>query len=43
MNKNITIVGCGNIGSRHSQGLMKLPFDIIIDVVEPSFRCLKSI
>lgn len=38
MNKNIAIIGCGNIGSRHLQGLMKLPFDITIDVVEPSLE-----
>jgi hypothetical protein len=36
MKKNITLVGCGNIGSRHLQALVKLPFDVDIHVVEKS-------
>ena len=36
MKKNIILVGCGNIGSRHLQALVKLPFNIDIHVVEKS-------
>ncbi|HXV45761.1 MAG TPA: hypothetical protein VD736_03720 [Nitrososphaera sp.] len=34
--KTITIVGCGNVGSRHLQAIAKLPFPVSIDVVEPN-------
>jgi len=36
MTKKFTLVGCGNIGSRHLQALAKLPFDIDVKIVEPS-------
>jgi hypothetical protein len=32
----IAVVGCGQLGSRHLQSLVKLPHPIWIDVVEPS-------
>ena len=32
--KHNVIVGCGNIGSRHLQGIAKLPYDLTIEVVE---------
>lgn len=35
MTKVITLVGCGNIGSRHLQSLALLPFETKIQVVEP--------
>jgi len=34
--KKITLIGCGNVGSRHLQALAKLPFDIDVNIVEPS-------
>lgn len=34
--KTITIVGCGNVGSRHLQAIAKLPLPVSVDVVEPS-------
>lgn len=34
--KTITIIGCGNIGSRHLQAIAKLPVPVCVDVVEPS-------
>lgn len=34
--KTITIVGCGNIGSRHLQAITKLPLSISVDIVEPN-------
>lgn len=30
------LVGCGNIGSRHLQALVKLPFETKIEVIEPN-------
>ena len=36
MTKKIILVGCGNIGSRHLQALMKFQENISIDIVEPS-------
>jgi predicted dehydrogenase len=36
MKKNIFLVGCGNIGSRHLQALVKLPFKVDIHIVEKS-------
>ena len=38
MTKNIVLVGCGNIGSRHIQALTKLPFKITLHLVEPSLE-----
>jgi|SaaInlStandDraft_2_1057019.scaffolds.fasta_scaffold16125_2 hypothetical protein len=38
--KKITLVGCGNIGSRHLQGLCKLN-NFEIDIVEPSMHSRK--
>ena len=37
----IAIIGCGQIGSRHLQGLMKLEFPILIDVVDSSEEAIK--
>jgi len=34
MKKNIILVGCGNIGSRHLQALVKLPLIVNIHIVE---------
>ena len=34
--KSIVIVGCGNVGSRHLQAVVKLPYELRIDVVEMS-------
>jgi len=34
--KNIIIVGCGNVGSRHLQAIVKLPRELTIEVVEIS-------
>ena len=36
LTKKFTLVGCGNVGSRHLQALAKLPFDIDVKIVEPS-------
>lgn len=36
MTKNLVLVGCGNVGSRHLQAVAKLPYDIVIDIVEPN-------
>ncbi len=36
LKKNIILVGCGNIGSRHLQALVRLPFTVDIHVVEKS-------
>lgn len=41
MKKKITLVGCGNIGSRHLQALIKLHDKIIINVVEPRSEAQK--
>lgn len=30
------LVGCGNIGSRHLQALVKLPFETKIEIIEPN-------
>lgn len=34
--KNICLVGCGNVGSRHLQAIAKLPFSTDVEIVEPS-------
>lgn len=34
--KRIVLVGCGNIGSRHLQALVKLPFEAEIEIIEPN-------
>jgi len=36
MKKEIVLVGSGNIGSRHLQGITQLPFDVSVNVVEPN-------
>lgn len=36
MKKKILLVGCGNIGSRHLQALVKAPYEIEVEVVDPS-------
>lgn len=41
MNKKIAIIGCGQLGSRHLQALMKLRFPVDIEVVEPSIESAK--
>lgn len=39
--KKILLVGCGQLGSRHLQGLTKIPFESTIDVVEPNIDAIK--
>lgn len=39
--KNICIVGAGNIGSRHLQGLKKVNFPLSIEIVDPSLKSLR--
>jgi hypothetical protein len=41
MIKNILVIGCGNIGSRHIQALAKLPFDTHIEIVDPNLNSHK--
>ncbi len=41
MKKRILLVGCGNIGSRHLQGLVKLEDSVIINIVEPKNEAKK--
>jgi predicted dehydrogenase len=36
LKKKILLVGCGNIGSRHLQALVKLPNEIEIEIIEPN-------
>jgi hypothetical protein len=38
MFKKILIIGCGNIGSRHLQAILKLKNNIIIEIVEPNLN-----
>lgn len=40
--KNICIIGAGNIGSRHLQGLKKTGFPLSITVIDPSLESLKT-
>jgi hypothetical protein len=35
MTHRILLVGCGNVGSRHLQALVKIPFPLKIDIIEP--------
>ena len=42
LKKNITLVGCGNIGSRHLQALIKLQDMVVINVVEPRRNAQKT-
>lgn len=39
--QQITLVGCGNVGSRHLQALAKLQDDLLVDIVEPSEEACK--
>ena len=39
--KKITLVGCGNIGSRHLQALVKLPFETEIQIIDPNENSIK--
>jgi len=41
MQKKITLIGCGNIGKRHLQAISKLPFTILLDIVEPNLSAQK--
>jgi predicted dehydrogenase len=41
MQKKITLIGCGNIGKRHLQAISKLPFPILLDIVEPNLNAQK--
>lgn len=34
--KHVALIGCGNIGSRHLQGLLKINQPIQIDIIEPN-------
>ena len=36
--KKICLIGCGNIGSRHLQGLVKTSFPIDIKIIEPFLK-----
>ena len=36
LTKKILLVGCGNIGSRHLQALVKIPYETEIDIIEPN-------
>ncbi len=40
-NRKITLVGCGNIGSRHLQAIVKLKDTITIEIVEPDLKAQK--
>lgn len=42
MKKNIILVGCGNIGSRHLQALIKLQDKVVINIVEPQIKAQKT-
>ncbi len=37
-NKKIILIGCGNIGSRHLQAIVKLKDSISIEIVEPNHK-----
>ena len=39
--KNIVLVGCGGIGSRHLQGLSQIKREVNISVVDPSNESIK--
>ena len=39
--KKICLIGCGNIGSRHLQGLVKTSFPMDIQIIEPSSESQK--
>ena len=41
MVKNLVVIGCGNIGSRHLQALTKLPFNIHVEIVDPDLNSHK--
>ena len=36
--KKIVLVGCGNIGSRHLQAIVKLKNSISIQIIEPDLK-----
>lgn len=36
MTFRVLLVGCGNVGSRHLQALVKVPYDLQIDIIEPN-------
>tara|TARA_B110000438_G_scaffold1234_1_gene1195 strand:- start:1693 stop:2661 length:969 start_codon:yes stop_codon:yes gene_type:complete len=38
MFKKILIIGCGNIGSRHLQAILKLKNKVIIEIIEPDLN-----
>ena len=38
ISKKIILVGCGNIGSRHLQAVVKLKNNISIEIVEPNIK-----
>ena len=38
--KSILLVGCGNIGSRHLQGILKIKLKLNITVVDPSIKSI---
>lgn len=41
MKKNVCVIGAGNIGSRHLQGLKKVKLPLSIEVVDPSSKSLE--
>lgn len=38
ISKKIVLVGCGNIGSRHLQAVVKLKNNVLIEIVEPNIK-----
>ena len=42
MNKRIVLIGCGNIGSRHLQSLIRFGNSVFIDIVEPDLNSKKK-
>ena len=42
MTVKIILVGCGNIGSRHMQAIIKLPFNVILNIIEPNLESKKQ-
>ena len=41
ISKKIILVGCGNIGSRHLQAIVKLKNNVLIKIVEPNIKSQK--
>lgn len=39
---NICLIGCGGVGRRHLEAILKVKYDINIEVVEPNIESIKS-